>query len=101
MVNGAVSQPITPTYGPAAFLAALANIVVVEIAVWTVLPWFVLIIFVVPLLLLDLAAAAVLKRRPGAAGQIGHGMLIGLISAPLTVIVFLPGLLLAQAAGLV
>jgi hypothetical protein len=101
MVNGAAPQRFTPPYGPAAFLAALVNILAVETAVWMFLPWFVLAVFVLPLLLIDLAVAAVLKARPGTAGQIGRGMLIGLISAPMTLAVFLPGLLLAEAVGLV
>lgn len=101
MVNGAVPQRVTPAYGPATFLAALMNIFAVETAVWMFLPWFVLAIFVLPLVLIDLAIAAVLRARPGTAGQIGRGMLIGLIPAPMTLAVFLPGLLLAQAMGLV
>jgi hypothetical protein len=80
-------------------LAALTNILVVEVAVWLFLPWFVLAVFVLPLLLIDLAMAAILRARPGTAGQIGRGMMIGLISAPMTLAVFLPGLLLAQAMG--
>ena len=34
-------------------------------------------------------------------GQLGRGMLIGLIAAPLTLLIFLPGLLLVQELGLV
>lgn len=101
MVNDAAAQQETPTYCSVTFLAALVNILVVQTAVWVFLPWFVLAIFVLPLLLVDLAIAAVLRARPGTTGQIGRGMLIGLISAPMTLAVFLPGLLLAQAMGLV
>ncbi|MFS0899157.1 hypothetical protein [Mycolicibacterium litorale] len=99
MNDGVAQRP--PTYGPVTFLAALANILVVETAVWYFLPWFALAIVVLPFLLIDLAAAAILRSRPGVVGQIGQGMLIGLIAAPAALIVFLPGLLLAQAAGLV
>lgn len=101
MVNEAAAQPLNPVFGPVTFLAALGNILVVELAVWVFLPWLLLAIYVVPLLLIDLLAAAVLKSRPGTLGQIGRGMLIGLIAAPAAVGLFLPGLLLAQALGFV
>ncbi|BBY17724.1 hypothetical protein [Mycolicibacterium litorale] len=101
MVNSAAAQQVTRSYGPIAFVAALGNILVVEVAVWVFLPWFVLAVFVLPLLLVDLAIAALLRARPGNAGQIGRGMLIGLISAPMTLAVFLPGFLLVQAMGFV
>lgn len=100
MVNDAAAQR-SCTYGPVTFLAALANILVVETAVWVFLPWFVLAVFVLPLLAVDLAIAAVLRARGGGAGQIGQGMLVGLIAAPTALIVFLPGLLLVQAVGIV
>jgi hypothetical protein len=101
MVNSAASQQVARSCGPATFLAALANILVVEVAVWVILPWLVLAVFVLPLLLIDLAIATVLRARPSTAGQIGRGMMIGLISAPMALAVFLPGLLLAQAMGFV
>lgn len=101
MVNHPAAQPLTSRYGPVTFISAVANIVVVEVAVWTFLPWFVLVIFVLPLLLVDLAIAVVLRARPGVAGQVGRGMLIGTIAAPATLAVLLPGLLIAQAMDLV
>ena len=101
MVNKAAAQPRKPDYGPVTFLAALGNIFVVELAVWVFLPWFLLAIYVVPLLLIDLVLAMVLKSRHGTMGQVGRGMLIGLIAAPAAVGLFLPGLLLAQALGFV
>lgn len=101
MVNSRAAQPLTSSYGPATFLAALVNILVVETAVWYFLPWFALAVFVLPLLLIDLAMAAVLRSRPGVAGQVGRGLLIGLIAAPAALAVFLPGLMLVQAMGLV
>lgn len=101
MVNQPAAQPLTSHYGPVTFISALANILVVQIAVWAFLPWFVLVIFVLPLLLVDLATAVVLRSRPGAAGQVGRGMLVGMIAAPATLAVFLPGLLIAQAMDLV
>lgn len=101
MVNEAAARPLSPTYGPVTYLAALGNILVVELAVWVFLPWFLVAIYVLPLLLIDLLVAVVLKSRPGTLGQVGRGMLIGLIAAPAAVGLFLPGLLLAQALGFV
>ncbi len=101
MVNGAAAQPLKASYGPVTFLAALANILIVEIAVWWFLPWFLQAIYVLPLLVVDVVVAAVLKSRPGTMGQIGRGMLIGLIAAPAAVAIFWPGLMLVQALGLV
>jgi hypothetical protein len=101
VVSSRAAQPLTSSYGPVTFLAALVNILVVETAVWYFLPWFALAVFVLPLLLIDLALAAVLRSRPGVAGQVGRGMLIGLVAAPVALAVFLPGLMLVQAMGLV
>ncbi|QZY47240.1 hypothetical protein K5L12_05760 [Mycolicibacterium austroafricanum] len=70
-----------------------------ELAVWVFLPWSLLAIYVLPLLLIDLLQAAILKARSGTLGQIGRGTLIGLIAAPAALAVFLPGLWLAQALG--
>lgn len=101
MMDEAAGQPPKPVYGPVTFLAALGNILVVELAVWVFLPWFLLVIYVVPLLLVDLLLAWILKSQPGPLGQIGRGMLIGSIAAPAVLALFLPGLLLAQALGFV
>ncbi|VEG45325.1 Uncharacterised protein [Mycolicibacterium flavescens] len=66
------------------------------VATWYFIPWLALAVFAVPILLVDLAIGVVLMTRAGVRGQIGRGMLIGLIAAPLTVLLFLPGLLLVQ-----
>ena len=100
MVNGAAAQPLKADYGPVTFLAALSNILIVEIAVWWFLPWFILAVYVVPVLVIDLVVAVILKFCPGTLGQVGRGMLIGLFSAPVAVALFWPGLMLGQALGL-
>jgi hypothetical protein len=96
-----VSEPSAQRYGPITFVAALGNSLLVGLATWYFLPWFALAVFVLPILLVDLTLGAVLARRPGAIGQFGWGMLVGLITAPVTLLVFLPGLLLVQALGFV
>lgn len=100
MVNTPAVQPLVPPYGPVTFLAALVNILVVEMAVWVFLPWYLLALYVLPLLMVDLLVAMILKSRPGTTGQIGRGMLIGLLSVPAGLAVFLPLLGLVQAVGL-
>ena len=65
------------------------------------MPWLPLLLYVLPLLVVDLAVALVLRSRRGAMGQAGRGMLIGLLAAPLALAVFLPGFWLAQAFNLV
>jgi len=98
--ESAIGRP-TQHYGPVSFIAALGNTLLVSLATWYFLPWFALAVFVLPILLVDLVAGAVLATRSGVMGQVGRGMLIGLIAAPLTLLVFLPGLLLVQELGLV
>ena len=88
-------------YGPATFVAALVNILIVEIALWLTVPWIALAVFVVPLLVVDVVVAAILKSRSGTPEQVGRGMLIGLLAVPAALVVFLPAFFLVQAAGLV
>ena len=99
MVNDARPQRVS--YGPATFVAALVNILIVEVALWLTVPWIALAVFVGPLLVVDVVVAAILTSRSGTLAQVGRGMLIGLIAAPATLVVFLPGFFLAQALGLV
>jgi len=101
MVNvGDVSPPVR-RYGPLGFAAALVNILVVEFVTWVLLPWFYLAVFVVPVLLLDVALSAFLATRHGKIREIGRGMLIGCIAGPAALIFFIPLYLLVQAAGLI
>jgi len=101
MVSESTTRPSAQRYGPITFTAALGNSLLVGLATWYFLPWFALAVFVLPVLLVDLALGVVLATRSGAMGQLGRGMLIGLIAAPLTLLIFLPGLLLVQELGLV
>ena len=99
MVNDARPQRVS--YGPATFVSALVNVLIVEVALWLTLPWIALAVFVVPLLVVDVAIAAILKSRSGRLAQVGRGMLIGWFAAPAALVVFLPGFFLAQGLGLV
>lgn len=99
MVNGAAEQPLRSSYGPVTLLAALANTLIVEFAIWAVLPWFLLAVYVLPLLVIDLLVAMILKSRPGNLGQVGRGMTIGLLAVPAALVMFLPGFMVVQGLG--
>ncbi|MBB2989677.1 hypothetical protein FHR72_001140 [Mycolicibacterium iranicum] len=88
-------------YGPASFGAALANIVLIEFTMWVFTPWWLLAVYMLPLLLVNLVLAVLLERRGGIPGQIGRGMLIGLLSVPAALVLFLPGFMLALGLNLV
>ena len=94
-------KPNGRRYGPATFTASLLNTLAVGLATWYFLPWLALAVFIMPILLLDLAIGAVLATRAGNVGEVGRGMLIGLLAAPLTLLFFLPGRLLVEAVDLV
>lgn len=91
----------TNRYGPAGFVAAVANILVVQFATWIFLPYFLLTLLALPILLVDLAVAEVLASRPGKWGAIGRGMLIGWLAGPLSLLVFIPAYFAADATGLI
>lgn len=84
-------------YGPATFIAAVVNTFAAGLLTWYFIPWLPLVVFAGPILLFDLAIGALLMTRAGVSGKVGRGMLIGLIAAPLTALLFLPSLLLVQA----
>lgn len=44
--------------------------------------------FVTPVLIVNWVLAGVLSSRPGTMGQVGRGMLIGSLSAPISVALF-------------
>jgi hypothetical protein len=84
MANGLVADPSTHRYGAASFVSATVNVFVGNLAAWISFPYFVLYLLFVPLILVDVVLAAVLAARPGKSGQVGRGMLIGLLSVPLS-----------------
>lgn len=88
-------------YGPAGLVAAVANILVVQFATWIFLPYFLLTLFALPILLVDLAVAGVLASRPGRWGVIGRGMLIGWLAGPLSLLLFIPAYFAVNATGLI
>ena len=86
-------------YGPISFLVALAHILVIDFATWLFMPWLILVLLAVPVLLMYIGISAVVARAGSTTGQIGRGMLWGSLSAPLSVLIFVPIWLIAGAIG--
>jgi hypothetical protein len=99
LVDEAPSAPMNGRYGPISFLVALAHIFVIDFVTWLFIPWLVLVLLAIPGLLVYLGISAVVARASGKAGQVGLGMLWGSLSAPLSVLIFVPVWLIAQAIG--
>jgi hypothetical protein len=91
----------TTRYGPISFVAALVNILLVNLCLWLfVAGMFGGYEYYLPLILIDLLVAFVLVLRRSVSGQIGRGMLIGWLSAPLSLVVFTGSVSLGKAAGI-
>ncbi|WP_051574173.1 hypothetical protein [Mycobacterium sp. URHB0044] len=71
-------------HSAAGFIAAAVSVFIGTVAAWMSFPYAALYVLFVPIIVVDVIAAAVLITRPGTAGQIGRGLLIGLISVPLS-----------------
>jgi hypothetical protein len=91
----------TKRYGPYGFSAAMVNILFIEFTTLALLPWVYLTVFVIPLLLLDVAVSVYFRGRAGTLGEIGRGMLIGCIAGPAALAFFIPLYFLAAATGLI
>lgn len=102
MVNDFDADPLTGRYGPVGFAATMASILVVDFVTWLCVPWIVVaIFFLVPFFLAMVAVSAVLARRPGKTGQAARGILIGALSGPLSLLIFLPAFFAAGAMGMI
>jgi hypothetical protein len=84
VVNDAIAGPATHRYGAIGFVAATVNVFVGNLAAWISFPYLLLYLYFVPVILVDLVAAAVLATRPGKSGQVGRGLLIGSLAVPLS-----------------
>ncbi len=72
-------------------MVALVHILVVDLATWLfVFPMPPLALFVLPVSLAYMAIGAIIAKGPGKLGQAGRGMLIGSLSGPLSLIIFIP-----------
>lgn len=87
-------------YGIWGFIAAAVNTLFLEFATWMLAPWLIYALLILPpLFLIDLAISALVARFGGLAGQIGRGLMIGCIAAPLSLAIFVPVFIMAQAIG--
>jgi hypothetical protein len=96
-----VSPPAAARYGSLSFIAVLTNTLAMDFAVWLFLPLLYGEIIVLPILLIDLIISVVVSRYPGNVGQFGRGLLIGCLSGPLSLIIFIPVLFLANVWRLI
>ncbi|ORB73532.1 hypothetical protein [Mycobacterium scrofulaceum] len=72
----------------------------VDLVTWLfVLPMWPLVIVVLPVTLSYIGIGAVIARASGRWGQIGRGMMIGSLSGPLSLLIFIPAFVLANAIG--
>jgi hypothetical protein len=97
VADESVVEATNSCYGPLTFLVAVLHILVVEFATWLFMPYS--IVFVLPVVLIYMAIAALVLRAPGKLGQVGHGMLIGSLSGPLSLLIFGAAWAIAQAIG--
>ncbi|OBF63192.1 hypothetical protein A5753_12950 [Mycobacterium sp. 852002-51971_SCH5477799-a] len=56
-------------------------------------------IFVLPATLAYVAVSALIARAPGRWGQVGRGMMIGSLSGPISILIFVPAFIVAHAIG--
>ncbi|AOS94247.1 hypothetical protein AN931_22125 [Mycobacterium intracellulare subsp. chimaera] len=54
---------------------------------------------VLPITLAYIGVSALVARAPGRWGQVGRGMMIGSLSGPLSLLVFIPAFIIAGAIG--
>lgn len=102
MPSGLSDRQVSPSkrFGPAGFAAAVIDVVVLEFLTWTFMLAFYMIPFtVLPAVVVNALIAWGLTRGRGTVAQVGRGMLIGCVAAPLTVLLFIPAWIIAQAVG--
>lgn len=84
-------------YGPVTFAVAVLHVFVVEFTTWLFMPYS--IVFVLPVVLIYMAIAALAMQASGTMGQIGRGMLIGSLSGPLSLLIFGAAWAITHAIG--
>ena len=94
-VNTARQQP---RCGLASFAAVAINTLVLEFVTWVLMvtAWYFLPVIALPALVVDALVAYGLTRGRGTVCQVGRGMAIGCIVPLLTMVIFIPGWIIAQ-----
>lgn len=99
MTAGAPPGAATDRYGPASFVAALVNILLIGLSVWMFIGAY-MVLLAPPILLADAAVGYVLARFRGRTGQIGRGILVGCSAVFLSVALGVGIFLVGHALGL-
>nr|WP_236723475.1 hypothetical protein [Mycobacterium avium] len=94
-----VGEP-SDRYGPLTFAIAIVHVFVVALITWIiVVPMWPFVVFVLPITLAYIAVGAIIARAPGRWGQVGRGMMIGSLSGPISILIFIPAFIVAHAIG--
>jgi hypothetical protein len=89
-------------YGRAGFFGAIVNILFLEfLTAVFMLSWYMIPVTVFPVLVVDALIAFLLTRGRATAAQIGRGMLIGCVSAPLTIVIGTAAFVILKTTGAV
>ena len=81
-------------YGPASVVAVLVTSLVLGVVTWVMVPWIYFTVVIVPPLLVVVVVAGFLLAGGPRQRRIGRGMMIGCLTIPATLIVYLPLLFL-------
>lgn len=93
-------QGTSHRYGPYSLVAAVITIILLEVPIWMMAPVPIgILVLGGPLLIGLLLIASMLIFCGGRTAQIGRGMLVGSIAAPLSIAIFGGAVYLAQVAG--
>ncbi|WP_081285108.1 hypothetical protein [Mycobacterium intracellulare] len=78
----------------------MVHVFAVDLATWLiVLPMWPFVFIVLPTTLAYIGVSALVARAPGRWGEVGRGMMIGSLSGPLSLLVFIPAFIIAGAIG--
>ena len=93
---------VSARYGAPGFVAAVVTILGLEfLTAVALLAWYFVPVTVGPAAVLTALTGWGLTRGRTSTAQVGRGMLVGCLSAPLTLAILIPAYLAARAAGLV
>ncbi|ETA97477.1 hypothetical protein O978_24100 [Mycobacterium avium subsp. paratuberculosis 10-5864] len=93
-----VGEP-SDRYGPLTFAIAIVHVFVVDLITWIiVVPMWPFVVFVLPITLAYIAVGAIIARAP-ADGAGRPRMMIGSLSGPISILIFIPAFIVAHAIG--
>lgn len=97
MTYGMAADRSNGRYGPLGFAVTLLHILVVDGTTWMFMPYS--IVLVLPAVLGYMTISAVVARGQGRVGQVGRGMFLGSLSAPLSLVIFALAWAIAKTIG--